>query len=234
MTTALQLKLDDDQISRAERAVKWHEHALQGFKTMVQGAYLTGIELRALKSSLAHGQFMLAREQYFSSIPERTCQRYMAFVELLNSKSATLADLTTNTKMLTEGVQEQHREVLLKTIHDETDGKTMTQLCRDMEVLRDPKDPNDGEKKKPEQLTPEEQLQAWKERDTAVLQQAIDLMRSLITPDEERPRYFEKETRKAAQQLSIEFTKFLRGKKKEDKPKGKMILHRNPRRKGAK
>jgi hypothetical protein len=133
---------------RVDRIKLLHAGTLRAFRDQMAYAFLAGVELLALKESTAHGDFGKLRKQYLGDIPERSQQRYMGFAEALKSKSATVADLAKQPLLLTNGqIEEQQAQKVSKAVHDFADGKTLTELYRDLGVIREPKKPGDVEHK---------------------------------------------------------------------------------------
>jgi hypothetical protein len=209
---------------RVQRIRTYHDGCVRAFGQQMGFAFLAGLELNRVKDEIAHGQFMAWVEKHLPEIPHRTATRYMGFADALTPKLATVANLDTARLQLTNGdLPTEAKAEVLQAVHDVADGKTLTQLYRDLGVIRDKKDPNEGEKEKPKNLSPEEQLAAWKERDNSALQTIVDAMRTYMPQeddDQDRPRYHSPELAKEARRIGVEFTKFLKrslGKPKKGK-----------------
>lgn len=213
-------------VSRLDRFTSYHKTLLASAQNLLTIRFLAGVELGAIKGSLEDRTFVAFCKANIIDkgiASNGAIHNYMNFVKATCEKFPTVGNLVQQHLLPNGTLPHDAQKQLEEKLYEAADGKDLTAFMRSLNVVREKKDPNAGDKKTPEVLTPEQQLQAWKERDTAVLRQAIDLMRSLITPDEERPRYFEKETRKAAQQLSIEFTKFLKRGTKDKKGSGTAV-----------
>lgn len=133
---------------RVDRIKLLHAGTLRAFRDQMAYAFLAGVELLALKDTTAHGDFGKLRKQLLGDIPERSQQRYMGFAQALQSKSATVADLAKQPLLLTNGqIEEQQAQKVSKAVHDFADGKTLTELYRDLGVIRQPKKPGEVEHK---------------------------------------------------------------------------------------
>jgi hypothetical protein len=125
-----------DQI---ERINQYHGACLKSYGDQMGYAFLCGVELGQVKTRIPHGQFQEFCTRYLPQIPERSAQRYMSFADALRSKSATVADLANKPLQIANGtLPEKQKEEVLKAVHDIADGKTLTQLYRDLGIIRQP------------------------------------------------------------------------------------------------
>jgi hypothetical protein len=136
---------DFDLEDSRSRILNYHENNLRAAQQQFGYQFLAGLELHRVKESLAHGQFLKWRQENIPVIPERTAQLYMHFAELLISKSATVADLTQRDStsrclQLTNGeIPEKEKKIILEAVFEFADGRSLTELYRDLGVIRPPK-----------------------------------------------------------------------------------------------
>jgi hypothetical protein len=150
----------------------YDQRCRKSFADQMGYAFLAGVELNALKTEIAHGQFAAFRKQFLPELPERSAQRYMAFASALTDafpavgKSATVADLAKTRLLLTDGapIPEGDLQAVCKAVHQAADGKTLTQFYRDLGVIREPK----PKVHTPQKLTPDQQVAAEKEQALAL------------------------------------------------------------------
>ena len=152
------------QTDRIERIKSYHQHCIRSFNTQMGYAFLCGAELSAAKAEVPHGQFTEWRERYLPQIPARSATRYIQFAEAL-AQNGHLADLKQPLRLCDSAVKnngtltDKEQEAVLKAVHEVADGKTLTQLYRDLGVIREPKDPN-ATPRKTVKLTEEEKVAA--------------------------------------------------------------------------
>jgi hypothetical protein len=150
-----------DLAESRDRIAAYHENGWRAAQQQFGYQFLAGLELHRVKESLAHGQFLKWREENLPAIPERTARRYMDFAEVLISKSATVADLTTRPLQLTNGeIPEKEKKAILEAVFEFADGKSITDLYRDLGVIRPPKSRDEIDTTKKKQLTAEEKAAA--------------------------------------------------------------------------
>jgi hypothetical protein len=138
---------------RIERIKTFHQGTLNAFRDQMGYAFLAGVELQALKASAAHGAFAKLRAKELPELPERTAQQYMKFADALKSKSATVADLASQPRLLTDSkLAEEDAKTVCKAVHDAADGKSLTEMYRDLGVIRQPKKQGDVAHVKPKKL----------------------------------------------------------------------------------
>lgn len=177
MSEALQLVPDNAGLihqlpealgKRIEHIKAYHAGCIIGFKQHMGYAYLAGVELVALKEALPHGEFEKTRSSFLPEVTERTAQRYMKFAgSLLLNPPGGNATPVSDLKLLPNGeLTEESRELVLKSVYEMADGKTLTEMYRDLGVIREKKIPVHTP---PKELTPEEQLKAEVEQADAVL-----------------------------------------------------------------
>lgn len=165
-------KEQHDQIER----IKTYDAGCRGaFNQQMGYAFLAGMELNAVKDRLPHGQFLKWREAYLVQLPERSAQRYMKFaVTIAASKGLPRFE---DVKLLPDGtIPEKEREQIIKAVHKIADGKTLTELYRDLGVIRDPEAKQHHPRK---QLTPEEIVKAEIAQAEATLEAMLSQVRSI-------------------------------------------------------
>ncbi len=136
--TAVALALPDEK--RIERIKAFHAGTLNAFADQMSYAFLAGVEFLSLKESTVHGQFEKLCADVLGEIPKRTRCQYMSFATVLIDKSATVALLAKEPLLLTNGkVAEADAVKICKAVHDIADGKTLTEMYRDLGVIRQAK-----------------------------------------------------------------------------------------------
>jgi hypothetical protein len=196
---------------RVERIKGYHAECLKAFGDQMGFAYLCGAELLLLKESTKHGEFGELKEQCFPDMPQRTVSRYLTFAEALQGKFATVANLKVERLQLTNGeLPEKEKETILKAVHQVADGKTLTQLYRDLGVIRE---------KKPQQHTPPKELSP-DEKLEAELSQAEALVDGLageilLVMEGGALGKVKPASRKVLLDAAVRLTKALRGMKKK-------------------
>lgn len=166
-----------------------HSGVLRAWKDQMGYAFLAGLGCLALKEKLhdekGHGHFEKFCAEQLPDLPKRTRQVYMSFCEKLIDKNATVALLAKQPRLLTTSeVAEDDAKAITKAVHDAADGKTLTELYRDLGVIRQPK-PKVHTPPKPE--SPDDALASEKEQHESVLNDiviAINLaLENLDSPD---------------------------------------------------
>ena len=142
---------------RAARISVYHQSFEKAAQDQLGYAFLCGVELTQAKDECAHGQFMKWRETALPQIPQGTAGRYMQFAHAIQSQSKQIANLTAKPLQLTNGeLPEEDRKIILKAVHDFADGATLTELYRDLNILRKPK----AKQYHPPKLTADQQAAA--------------------------------------------------------------------------
>lgn len=147
--------------TRRDRILNYHTSVIRAFGQQMGYAFLCGLELNAAKEEIAHGAFEKWREQNLPELPKRTACRYSAFADALQDQCKSISKLTQRAQLLlTNGdFEDADRTELLQAVHDATDGKSLTQLYRDLGVIRDPvaqKDRNNQRKQTAEEIAQQE------------------------------------------------------------------------------
>lgn len=163
-----------NQAERIDRIKQYHTGCVGAFGQQMGYAFLCGLELNAAKGELPHGSFMEWHNRYLPQLSKGSVQRYMAFATTLRGEiTHAVGNLDLDKLRLANGeLPEKEKEAVLKAVHKVADGKTLTELYRDLGVIRQPKKPQHH----PVKLTPEEQLQA----DLAAAEAAVQSVRSDI------------------------------------------------------
>jgi len=142
---------------RAERVAAYHDGVMRAVGQQMGYAFLAGVELNAAKEQILHGQFEKWRKQFLPHLPERTAQRYMQFATALQTQSPALSDLVQDSpRLLTNGndFSEAHRKSILEAVHEAADGKALTEMYRDLGVIKQPTHQKD--RPRGQRLSPEE------------------------------------------------------------------------------
>lgn len=138
-----------------ERAKAYHEACLAGFKQQMGYAFLAGLVLTEIKASVKHGEFEDYCEAHLPEIKPSSRKRYMKFFELLSlqlpQKAHAVGFLPAAGK---EGIPKETEQKILKAVYQAADGKTLTELYRDLGVIRE-KQPEGGFR------PPNEAVQEW-------------------------------------------------------------------------
>jgi hypothetical protein len=143
---------------RRDRILHYHTSVIRAFSQQMGYAFLCGLELNAAKAEIAHGAFEKWREQNLPALPKRTACRYSLFATALQENCTAISKLTERAQLLlTNGdFEDADRTELLQAVHDATDGKTLTELYRDLGVIRDPIAQKDRARGEPVKLTAED------------------------------------------------------------------------------
>lgn len=148
---------------RAARISIYHQSFEKAAQDQLGYAFLCGVELTQAKAQLkgeqGHGQFVKWREAALPQISQPTTSRYMQFAKAIAEQSKQIASLTAKPLQLTNGeLPEEDRKIILKAVHDFADGATLTELYRDLNILRKPKHQSERAPGKP--MTPAEKAAA--------------------------------------------------------------------------
>lgn len=147
--------MTQEQAALVDQIKSYHAAFEKSFGDQMGYAFLAGASLNTAKESLPHGKFTTWREANLPEIPERSAQRYMKFADQIRHS---VADLPSpgKLKLLGNGdLAEKDKEKVLAAVHEIADGKTLTQLYRDLGVIREKKAPEHHPAKP---RTPEEKL----------------------------------------------------------------------------
>jgi hypothetical protein len=144
--TQLQV-LSTDQAARVDRIKAYHAGCLQAFGDQMGYAFLTGRELIAAKASIPSGHkdpeggFGKWIKANVPELSNGTIHRYMSFATALEKQFPTVGNISpTLLQIGPGGLDESAKAEVLKAVHEVADGKTLTELYRDLGVIRGPKD----------------------------------------------------------------------------------------------
>ena len=127
------------------RIKAYHAGFQSAFGSQMGYAFLAGLELNAIKEALPHGGFLKWGRAHLSEIPHRSATRYMEFQTKLATGGQ--CDAVANIKRLENGeLPEAEKEKVLKAVYQAADGKTLTQLYRDLGIVRPPIPPGTNNK----------------------------------------------------------------------------------------
>lgn len=153
--------LSAEQSRHIKKIKAYHAACIKNVKQQMGYAFLVGLELDSLKKTLDHGQFEDVCAKSFPSIPERSLKRYKQFFTAMlelkpaSGKSAIVALLTDGKAVNSKGkLTKEGQTAVLDAFYEATDGKTLTDMYRDLGVIRQPK-PDGGFR------PPEKEVQAW-------------------------------------------------------------------------
>ncbi len=138
------------QSIRIKRIKTYHTGFHKAYGQQMGYAFLAGVELNATKAELPHGQFEKFLTANLPDISKGARHRYMLFAETLQTKFPTVGNLELNKVKVTKaGLPKGELTKVLEAVHEIADGKTLTELYRDLGVIRPPK----KQKYTPPQLT---------------------------------------------------------------------------------
>jgi hypothetical protein len=153
MSETTQDIITQEQAQHVEAIKLYHGKFLESFGDQMGYAFLTGVELNALKETCEHGDFTELKKRFLPDVPTSSMGLYMKFATGMVSKFPTVGNLLPEAGRF-EG---ENRQKLLEAVHEVTDGKTLTEMYRETGALR-PKKAKENHPAK--ELNPEEQLQA--------------------------------------------------------------------------
>lgn len=186
--------LNADGLRHIDRVKAYHAGTIGGFKQQMGYAFLAGRELNILKEIVPHGEFLATCKEYLPDLSDRTARRYMQFSEALQLTLGGKTDTMSNLKLLPSGeLSEEAEKSILAAVHEAADGKTITELYRDLGVIRDKKPP---EHTPPKELTPEETIAARREQANAILNICAGQMEFIAEADSMHDPDADAETRK--------------------------------------
>lgn len=146
------------------RIAEYDREFHRAFQRQMGFAFLAGCALNRAKEILPHGRFMEWRESELS-VQRSSAERYMKFADALG-KFPTVGNLK-EVKLLGEGepLSPAQQKKICEAVHELADGKTLTEMYRDLGVIRQPQKPKHHPRKP---LTPEEELAERREADQAL------------------------------------------------------------------
>ncbi|HYE32714.1 MAG TPA: hypothetical protein VEH27_14905 [Methylomirabilota bacterium] len=202
---SLEITASTDLKQSREHVLHCHNACLRAAQDHVGYAFLAGFELQRVKAALPHGQFMNWCRENLPDVVDRTVNRYMAFAQGLAAKFDTVSNFAAEALLLTDGsLNERDRKAILEAAHEAADGKTLTELYRDLGVIRQPKE---KQYHPPKELSPEEVVEARREQARRYVQAITEPMD--LATDETLLNLSSAEL-KAALRSTVEFSKRLR------------------------
>ncbi len=138
--------LTAEQAVMVDEIKSYHEGVKRAFDHQAQYAFMTGLKLLALKASVPHGNspgsdgFIAIRKKFLPELSNGTTGRYMDFAKRCQEKFPTVGNINPQVLQLTNGdLPEEQKKQVLKAVHEIADGKTWTQLYRELGKVREPK-----------------------------------------------------------------------------------------------
>ena len=177
--------------------VDYDREVRSAFQRQMGYAFLAGCALLRAKEIIPHGKFLEWRETELPEVSRSSASRYTQFAEAL-VKDPTVGSLK-EVRLLNRGdeLTTEQQEKVARVVHKLADGKTLTEMYRDLGVIRQPEKPKHHPRKQAA-VSAEEELEAKKLSD-------LDLMRACTGPvtiwcdvmenadDHERPHYKRKD-----------------------------------------
>jgi hypothetical protein len=122
------------------RIVEYDREFHSAFQRQMGFAFLAGAALLRAKEIVPHGQFMAWREAELS-VERSSAERYMKFADAVG-KFPTVGNLK-EVKLLGEGepLTAAQQKKITEAVHELADGKTLTEMYRDLGVIRQPEKP---------------------------------------------------------------------------------------------
>lgn len=110
------------------------------FQRQMGYAFLAGVALLRAKEIIPHGRFLEWREAELE-VKRSSAERYMKFAEALG-KFPTVGNLR-EVKLISEGepLTPEQQQRVADAVHKIADGKTLTEMYRDLGVIRQPQKP---------------------------------------------------------------------------------------------
>jgi hypothetical protein len=143
--------LTKDQADRVDRIKLFLRSEKRGFEDALCFFYLTGAELIALREASTHGNsdsensFKALCEQEFPDLPKTSVYQRIGLVEATKVQSL---NFSKKTLQLADGqIPDEVKKPILKEIHEHSDGKSITAVLRDLDIIRQPKVPGTYERK---------------------------------------------------------------------------------------
>lgn len=111
------------------------------FQRQMGFAFLAGVALLRAKEIVPHGKFLEWRESELPQLTRSSASRYSQFAEALR-KDPTVGSLK-EVKLLGEGeaLTPAQQKKITEAVHELADGKTLTEMYRDLGVIRQPEKP---------------------------------------------------------------------------------------------
>lgn len=123
------------------RIVDYDREFHGAFQRQMGFAFLAGCALLRAKEIIPHGKFLDWRERELPQLTRASASRYSQFAEALR-KDPTVGSLK-EVKLLGEGepLTPAQQKKITEAVHELADGKTLTEMYRDLGVIRQPQKP---------------------------------------------------------------------------------------------
>lgn len=167
---------------------KWHK----AFNAQMGLAFLTGLALIRAKNILPHGDFGRWIKAELPKLSKGSAGRYVEFATAILearpeiSKFPTVGNLTERTpaKIQVKLPKPEEKE-LLKAVYELADGRTLTEMYRDLGVIRPAKTQAEvAAAREPHRPTPEEEAQAEVQRATAFVRDLTGMLAMFARAEE--------------------------------------------------
>jgi hypothetical protein len=142
--------LTKDQAASVDRIKLFLRSERRGFEDALCFFYLSGVDLLALRETSTHGNadaknsFKLLCEREFPDLPKTSIYQRIGLVEAAKVQSL---NFSKKTAQITNEIPEEVKAPILKEIHEHSDGKSITAVLRDLDIIRQPKTPGTYERK---------------------------------------------------------------------------------------
>jgi hypothetical protein len=163
-----ELILTESQAKHLDRVILHHEGCKKTVADLATHRYLMGAELLALKDDCKHGQFERIKTEILEAkgISRAMLGRAIQFAAGVQTKYLTVRYLKPDHFLKDGNLDERAKEKVVEFFHDETDGKSMTEFCRDLGIIRAKEAPKHHPRKL---VSPEDKLSANKEHARGVM-----------------------------------------------------------------
>lgn len=145
----------------AAMMVKFDESVHSAYRDQMCYAFLAGVTLLRVKDLLPHGSLMSWREKHLPHISKTSINRYQKFAEELVGRFPSVGNLK-EVQLLEAGTKlsKESEQEVFEAVREATDGKSLTDMYRDLGVIRQPKKPTYHP---PKPGTPEQdaKMEAW-------------------------------------------------------------------------
>lgn len=166
-----------DELDQLKTRISDYDREFHSAFTRQMGfAFLAGAALNRAKEIIPHGKFMEWSETELS-VKRSSVARYMKFAEAIG-KLPTVGNLK-EVKLLGEGelLTPAQQKKITEAVHSLADGKTLTEMYRDLGIIRQPEKPKHHPAKP---LTAAEELAEHKAHAKDLLSACIGPMRVLV------------------------------------------------------
>lgn len=190
--------------------VDYDREVRSAFARQMGYAFLAGVALLRAKEIIPHGKFLEWREAELPEVSRSSASRYTQFAEALR-KDPTVGSLR-EVRLLDNGgeLTEEQQAKVAKVVHKLADGKTLTEMYRDLGVIRQPEKPKHHPRK---ETTIAQEYQSKQEQDLELLNGWINparLWRDLVNANDKHSPEYSKATLKTALDEALQLTELLR------------------------